>query len=92
MLSTDWPQGGVDYIGKSTPNAVDSPFMKAIGTDYVVGSSLQNEHLQIYGWIDPGGNVCSAKTGYDSNFPAAYMYTPNIVPIDQATLSGTSRS
>jgi hypothetical protein len=49
-------------------------------------------HLDGTTMIDPGGNVTSAKTGYDSNFPAAYMYTPNIVQIDQATLSGTSRS
>jgi len=25
MPFADWPQGGVDYIGESTPNAVDSP-------------------------------------------------------------------
>ena len=68
----------MDNIGKSTSNGVKAS--KATGTDYEVGSTLQNEHIQIYGWIDPGGNVTSAKTGYDSNFPAAYMYTPNIVP------------
>ena len=81
MLSTDWPQGGVDYIGESTPNAVDSPLMKAIVTDNVVGSSLQNEHIQIYGWIDPG--VSSAATSQ-----RRICNTPNIVQVDQATLSG----
>ncbi len=30
MPFADWPQGGVDYIGESSPNTVDSPLMKAI--------------------------------------------------------------
>ena len=79
-------QGGNDYIGKSAPNAVDSPLMKAIGTDNVVGKTLEDEHIQIYGWINPGGNVSTAKTGYNGNFPAAYAFTPNIVQLDQAVV------
>jgi len=63
MPFADWPQGGVDYIGESTPNAVDSPLMKAIGTDNIVGQTLNDEHIQIYGWLNPGGNVSSAKQG-----------------------------
>jgi len=27
MPFADWPQGGLDYIGEATPNAVDSPLM-----------------------------------------------------------------
>ncbi|HXW73077.1 MAG TPA: outer membrane beta-barrel protein [Methylocella sp.] len=84
MPFADWPQGGNDYIGVSTPNSVDSPLMKAIGTDNIVGQTLNEEHIQIYGWIEPGGNVSSAKTGYNGNSPAAYMFTPNIVQLDQA--------
>ncbi len=86
MPFADWPQGGVDYIDESTPNAVDSPLIKTIGTDNVVGKTLYDEHIQIYGWIDPGGNVSSAKTGYGGNAPAAYGFTPNIVQLDQAVL------
>ena len=86
MPFADWPNGGNDYINKSAPNAVDSPLMKAIGTDNIVGSTLNDEHIQIYGWINAGGNVSSAKTGYAGNFPAAYMYTPNIVELDQAVV------
>jgi hypothetical protein len=41
----DWVQGGVDYIGEATPNSVDSPLMKAIGTDNVVGQTLHDEHI-----------------------------------------------
>jgi len=43
-------------------------------------------HIQIYGWINPGGNVSSAKTGYGANAPAAYAFTPNIVQLDQAVV------
>jgi uncharacterized protein YfaS (alpha-2-macroglobulin family) len=60
--------------------------MKAIGNDNVVGKTLEDAHIQIYGWINPGGNVSSAKTGYNANFPAAYAYTPNIVQLDQAVV------
>jgi hypothetical protein len=86
MPFADWPQGGVDYIGESSPNAVDSPLMKAIGTNNIVGQTLNDEHIQIYGWINAGGNVSSAKQGYGANFPAAYAYTPNIVDLDQAVV------
>ena len=60
--------------------------MKAIGTDNIVGQTLQDEHIQIYGWINPGGNVSTAKTGYGGNAPAAYAFTPNIVELDQAVV------
>ena len=86
MPFADWPNGGNDYIGESAPNAVDSPLMKAIGNDNVVGKTLEDAHIQIYGWINPGGNVSSAKTGYNANFPAAYAYVPNIVQLDQAVV------
>jgi hypothetical protein len=86
MPFADWPMGGNDYIGESAPNAVDSPLMKAIGNDNVVGKTLEDAHIQIYGWINPGGNVSSAKTGYNGNFPAAYAYVPNIVQLDQAVV------
>jgi Putative beta-barrel porin-2, OmpL-like. bbp2 len=86
MPFADWPQGGVDYIGESAPNAVDSPLMEAIGTDNIVGQTLHDEHIQIYGWIEPAGNVSTAKTGYNGNFPSAYAFTPNIAQLDQAVV------
>jgi Putative beta-barrel porin-2, OmpL-like. bbp2 len=86
MPFADWPQGGNDYIGESTPNAVDSPLMNAIGTGNVIGQTLHDEHTQIYGWFNPGGNVSSAKTGYNGNAPAAYAFTPNIAQLDQAVV------
>ena len=83
---TDWPVGGLSAIGSSLPNSVDSPLMKAIGTDNIIGQTLNDAHIQIYGWINPGGNVSTAKTGYGGNAPAAYMYVPNIFQLDQAVV------
>lgn len=82
---TEWPIGGLSPIGSSLPNAVDSPLMKAIGPG-PVGQALEDAHIQIYGWAEAGGNVSTAKTGYGGNAPAAYMYTPNILELDQAVL------
>jgi len=65
---TEWPVGGLSVIGSSLPNAVDSPLMKAIGPG-PVGKTLEDEHIQIYGWVEAGGNVSTAKTGYGGNAP-----------------------
>jgi hypothetical protein len=59
--------------------------MKAISPG-PVGKTLEDEHIQIYGWVETGGNVSTAKTGYGGNAPAAYMFTPNIVQLDQAVI------
>jgi len=82
---TEWPVGGLNPIGASLPNAVDSPLMKAIGPT-PLGKTLEDSHIQIYGWINGGGNVSTATTGYGGNAPAAYMYTPNLVQLDQAVV------
>ena len=82
---TEWPIGGLSVIGSSLPNAVDSPLMKGIGPG-PVGQALEDAHIQIYGWVETGGNVSSAKTGYGGNAPAAYMFTPNILQLDQTVI------
>jgi hypothetical protein len=46
---TDWPVGGLSAIGSSLPNSIDSPLMKAIGTDNIVGQTLNDDHIQAYG-------------------------------------------
>ncbi len=84
MPFADWPAGGLDYIGVSTPNAVDSPLMKAIGTDNPVGKTLNDAHIQIYGWANIGGDFSTAHKGYGGNAPAAYAFTPDITQLDQA--------
>ena len=43
---TEWPVGGLNPIGASLPNAVDSPLMKAIGPS-PLGKTLEDSHIQI---------------------------------------------
>jgi hypothetical protein len=82
---TDWPIGGLNPIGASIPNAVDSPLMKALD-DEPVGKALQDAHIQIYGWVEAGANGSTAQTGYNGNAPAAYFSTANIAELDQAVV------
>src|SRR5271154_7458102 len=56
MPFTDWPYGGTTLLGANRTGSVDSPLMVAIAnTD--VGKWLQETGIQIYGWLDAGGNV-----------------------------------
>lgn len=82
---TDWPTGATNGVGVATPNSVDSPFMRALSPT-PIGKTLEDAHIQIYGWADVGGNVSSAKTGYGGNAPVGYAYTPNQVWLDQAVV------
>ncbi|WP_152428350.1 outer membrane beta-barrel protein [Methyloferula stellata] len=82
---TEWPFGGATTIGASLPNSIDAPLQKAVGTGNPLGKTLDDAHIQIYGWVNPGGNFSTAS-GYAGNAPAQYMFTPNIVQLDQAVL------
>ncbi len=85
MPFTEWPYGGTTALGVTRPNSVDSPLMVAIAnTD--VGKWLGDQHIQVYGWFDIGGNISTNKTRPGGNWPAAYLYTPNTVQLDQAVL------
>ena len=82
---TEWPMGGANYIGATVPNSVDSPLMTALKpTEF--GQWLNDNHIQIYGWLNPGGNISSSKGGSYGNYPAAYAYTPNTIWNDQDVL------
>ncbi len=82
---TEWPYGGATAIGVTRPNSVDSPFMVAIAHT-PAGQWLQENHIQIYGWVNGGGNISSSSTKTGGNWPAAYLYTPNTVQLDQAVI------
>ncbi len=82
---TEWPFGGATTIGASLPNATDAPLQKAIGTGNPIGKGLEDAHIQIYGWVNAGGNASTVR-GYGANAPVNYMFTPNIVQLDQAVL------
>src|SRR6202045_1492750 len=81
---TEWPYGGTTNLGVTRPSSVDSPLMAALGNT-AVGSWMNDNHIQVYGWVDPGGNL-STNTVRGGNAPAAYSYNPNTVQLDQAVL------
>jgi hypothetical protein len=85
MPFAEWPYGGTNNIAKTIPNGVDSPLMVALGNT-ALGHWLSDAHIQIYGWIDPAGNLSSNKIKQGGNFPISYDYTPNTFDLDQAVL------
>jgi hypothetical protein len=85
MPFTEWPYGGTDSLGVTRPSSIDSPLMVALG-DTSFGKWLNDNHLQIYGWVNVGGNLSTSSQKPGGNFPAAYMYTPNTVTLDQAVI------
>jgi hypothetical protein len=84
MPFTEWPYGGTTTIGVTRPSSIDSPLMAALGNT-ALGQALNDNHIQIYGWINAGGNL-SNNTVRGGNAPAAYDYNPNTVQLDQAVL------
>jgi len=85
MPFTEWPYGGTTALGVTRPNSVDSPLMTALAnTDF--GKWMGENHLQLYGWINVGANMSTNSTKPGGNAPAAYLYTPNTVQLDQAVL------
>src|ERR1700738_13575 len=84
MPFTEWPYGGSTSIGVTRPNSVDSPLMNAL-SNTAVGQAMNDANIQIYGWIEGGGNL-SSNTVRGGNAPAAYDYNPNTVQLDQAVL------
>jgi len=85
MPFTEWPYGGTTPLGVTRPNSVDSPFMTAIGNTGL-GKWLGDNNFQLYGWVDVGGNISTSTQKPGGNAPAAYLYTPNTVQLDQAVL------
>lgn len=85
MPFTEWPYGATTAIGVSRPNSVDSPLMASIGNTST-GKWLNKNHMQVYGWLNGGGNISSNTVKPGGNAPMAYMYTPNKVQLDQIVL------
>jgi hypothetical protein len=81
---TEWPYGGTQSFGVTRPSSVDSPLMTAL-SNTAFGQALNDNHVQIYGWVDPSGNL-STSTVKGGNAPAAYSYNPNTVQLDQAVI------
>ena len=47
---------------------------------------MSDAHVQVYGWINGGGNISTNNVKPGGNAPAAYDYTPNSVQLDQAVV------
>jgi opacity protein-like surface antigen len=85
MPFTEWPYGGSTTIGVTRPASVDSPLMFALANT-APGKWLADNNIQIYGWVNAGGNISTDTHRPGGNFPAAYMYTPNTIQLDQAVI------
>ena len=81
---TEWPYGAATSLGVSRPNSVDTPLMAALAPTSL-GKALSDAHIQVYGWVDVGGNVSTSKVE-GGNAPAAYDYNPNRIQLDQVVL------
>jgi hypothetical protein len=82
---TEWPYGGATSIGVTRPSSADSPLMVAMANT-TLGKTLNDNNMQIYGWINPGGNISTNTTKPGGNFPASYDFTPNRIQLDQAVV------
>jgi hypothetical protein len=85
MPFTEWPYGGTTPIGVTRPNSVDSPLMVGLANT-ALGRTLNDDHVQIYGWVNPGANISTNTVRPGGNFPVSYDYTPNTVQLDQAVV------
>jgi len=86
MPFTEWPYGGVTSMGVTRTASADSPLMVAIANTSI-GQALNAAGIQIYGWVDGGGNFSSntiRKPG--GNAPINYAYIPNTIQLDQAVI------
>jgi hypothetical protein len=82
MPFTEWPYGGVTPLGVTRPGSADSPLMAAMGNTSL-GQWMNDNHFQLYGWINVGANISSNTVRPGGNNPIAYSYTPNTVQLDQ---------
>jgi hypothetical protein len=82
---TEWPYGGATSIGVTRPSSADSPLMVALANTQV-GKVMNDNNLQVYGWINGGANISTNTTKFGGNWPAAYSYSPNKVQLDQAVV------
>ncbi|MGO9943484.1 MAG: outer membrane beta-barrel protein [Rhodoblastus sp.] len=85
MPFTEYPYGGSTNLGANRSASVDSPLMVAMA-ETSPGKWMADHQLQLYGWIDAGGNASTSRLHDGGNFPAADMYSPNTVSLDQAVV------
>jgi hypothetical protein len=86
----DWPIGGTVWIGTAWTQS--SPLMQAIWSGRH-GDAWKRSRIQIYGWLNVGGNWSTShaiNTGNDvgkySNYPASYDEIGNSIEPDQEVI------
>ncbi|MDR3469031.1 MAG: outer membrane beta-barrel protein [Xanthobacteraceae bacterium] len=82
---TEWPYGAATALGVTRPSANDSPLMVALANT-ALGKAMNDSHIQMYGWVNGGGNISTSTVKPGGNAPAADMYTPNTMTLDQAVV------
>jgi hypothetical protein len=82
---TEWPYGGATSIGVTRPSSADSPLMVALANTSL-GKAMDAAHVQVYGWVNGGGNISTNTVKPGGNWPAAYDFTPNTFQLDQAVV------
>jgi hypothetical protein len=82
---TEWPYGGAAALGVTRPSSVDSPLMAALANTGL-GKAMNENHIQMYGWVNVGGNISTSAVTPGGNSPASYMYSPNTATLDQAVI------
>jgi Putative beta-barrel porin-2, OmpL-like. bbp2 len=82
---TEWPYGGSTSLGVTRPSSADSPLMVSIANTHL-GQWMNENHIQVYGWVNGGGNISSNTSKPMGNQPAAYDVNPNSVQLDQAVV------
>jgi hypothetical protein len=85
MPFTEWPYGGTTALGVTRGGSVDSPLMVALANTGV-GKLMNENSIQLYGWVNIGGNLSTNSVKPGGNAPAAYDFTPNTVQLDQAVV------
>ena len=82
---TEWPYGAATALGVNRPSSNDSPLMVAL-SNTGLGKAMSENNIQMYGWVNGGGNISTSSVKPGGNFPAADMYTPNTVTLDQVVV------
>ena len=72
-------------FGVTRPSSADSPLMVALANT-TLGKAMSSADIQVYGWINGGGNISTNTVKPGGNWPAAYDFTPNTVQLDQAVV------
>ena len=77
--SAEWQLGGVDYpIGVPNENS-QYPLEKSLACTRV-GHWMQDNHIEMYGWINPSANL---STSSFTNYPLSYATRPNRIEFNQ---------